>query len=112
MDAAGGWFCGRPQARGTVIRRRRAQITAKTGEEKLPETGWLRPPEATRPNEIWAMDFIFEKTKQGGQLKFLTVLDEGGRECLEIRTETRMTGRDVLKTLDELMQEHGKPKYV
>jgi putative transposase len=53
-----------------------------------------------------------DKTKHGGQLKFLTVLDEGCRECLEIRAETRMTGRDVLETLDELMQEHGKPKYV
>jgi putative transposase len=85
------------------------KLPRKRTMKKVLATGWVRPHEATRPNEIWAMDFIFDKTKHGGQLKFLTVLDEGCRECLKIRAESRMTGRDVLETLDELMQEHGKP---
>jgi putative transposase len=88
------------------------KLPRKRRKKKVPGTGWVRPHEATRSNEIWAMDFIFDKTKHGGQLKFLTVLDEGCRECLEIRAESWMTGRDVLETLDELMQEYGKPKYI
>jgi putative transposase len=58
------------------------------------------------------MDFVQDKTKQGGKLKLLTVIDEGCRECLEIRAEKRMTGRDVMETLDELMQERGKPEFI
>ena len=46
------------------------------------------------------------------KLKFLTVIDEGCRECLEIRAEKRMTGREVLETLDELMQEYGRPEFI
>jgi putative transposase len=88
------------------------KLPRKRTKKKVPATGWVRPHEATRSNEIWAMDFIFDKTKHGGQLKFLTVLDEGCRECLEIRAETRMTGRDVLETLDELIQEYGKPRFI
>jgi putative transposase len=88
------------------------QLPRKKARKKYVPTGWCRPYEATRPNEIWAMDFVYDRTKHGGQLKFLTVIDEGCRQCLEIRVEKRMMGRDVLETLDELMQEHGSPEFV
>jgi len=58
------------------------------------------------------MDFVHDRTKQGGKLKFLTVIDEGCRECLEIRAERKMTGRDVLETLDELIREYGRPEFI
>jgi len=58
------------------------------------------------------MDFMHDRTKHGGKLKILTFIDEGSRECLEIRTEKQMTGRDVLETLDELMQEHGRTEFI
>ena len=88
------------------------QLPRKRGKKKYIPTGWCRPYEATRPNEIWAMDFVHDRTKQGRKLKFLTVIDEGCRECLEIRAEKRMTGREVLETLDELMQEYGRPEFI
>jgi transposase InsO family protein len=88
------------------------QIPRKQPRKKYVPTGWTRPYEATRPNEIWAMDFVQDRTRHGERLKILTVLDEGSRECLEIRVGSRMTGRDVLETLDELMAEHGRPEYI
>jgi putative transposase len=88
------------------------QIPRKRGRKKYVPTGWCRPYEATRSNEIWAMDFVFDKTKHGVKMKFLNVIDEGCRECLEIRVEKRMTGREVLETLDELIQEYGNPEYI
>ena len=51
----------------------------------------MRPHEASWPDEIRAKEFIRNKTKHDGLLKFLTVLDEGCRECLEIR----ITGYDL-----------------
>jgi putative transposase len=88
------------------------QIPRKRPRKKYVPTGWCRPYEATQPNEIWAMDFVFDRIMHGGKLKFLTIIDEGCRECLEIRAERRMKGRDVLETLDELIQDHGKPEYI
>ena len=58
------------------------------------------------------MDFVHDETLFQAKVKYLTVLDEGCRECLEIRAEKRMGGRDVLETLDELMTEYGVPQYV
>jgi putative transposase len=58
------------------------------------------------------MDFVHDGTKYGGKMKFLTVIDEGCRECWEIRAEKRMTGWEVLETLDELMQEYGWPDFI
>jgi putative transposase len=97
---------------GRMYREKGLKLPGKWTKKKVKVTSWDRPHEATRRNEIWVMDFIVDKTKHGGQLKVLTVLEEGCRECLEIRAESRMTGRDILETLDELMQEYGKPKCI
>lgn len=73
---------------------------------------WQRPQEATRPNEVWCFDFVFDRTQYGQKLKMFTIVDEFTRECLEIRVEKRMTHQEVLETLDELVFERGKPKFV
>ena len=72
---------------------------------------WDRPQPATRPNEVWSFDFVFERTPYGRKLKMLVVIDEFTRECLEIRVEGRMRWQDVLETLDELIAERGAPTF-
>ena len=67
--------------------------------------------EANGPNEVWSYDFVFDRTQYGQKLKMLVVLDEYTRECLEIRVEKRMTSKEVIETLDELMAERGAPMY-
>lgn len=71
-----------------------------------------RPCPATRRNEVWSCDFIFDRTEYGQKLKILSIVDEYTRECLELRVEKRMNGISVLETLDELMTERGKPAYL
>lgn len=71
---------------------------------------WQRPQEATRPNEVWCFDFVFDRTQYGQKLKMFTIVDEFTRECLEIRVEKRMTHQEVLEILDELIFERGKPR--
>ena len=70
-----------------------------------------RPRPATKPNEVWCYDFLFDRTEYGQKLKILTVMDEYTRECLEVRVEKRMDSRHVMETLDELMRERGVPIY-
>ena len=64
-----------------------------------------------RPNAIWAMDFQFDETREGKQLKLLNVQDIFTRECLAIATERSITADDVTSLLDELVATHGRPAY-
>jgi putative transposase len=42
-------------------------------------------PKATRPNEIWTYDFVFDCDAAGRRLKLVTVMDEFTREGFAIR---------------------------
>ena len=42
-------------------------------------------------NHVWAYDFIFDRTREGRPLKFLTVVDEFTRECLTIEVARILT---------------------
>ena len=63
-------------------------------------------------NHVWAYDFVFDRTREGRPLKFLTVVDEYTRECLTIEVARRQTSRDVLRTLAKLMLRYGVPKHI
>ncbi len=65
-----------------------------------------------RPNAIWAMDFQFDETRDGRQLKILNVVDVFTRECLSNKTERSITADDVTTLLDQLVTEHGVPGYL
>ncbi|HAA74452.1 TPA: IS3 family transposase, partial [Candidatus Latescibacteria bacterium] len=63
-------------------------------------------------NHVWAYDFVFDRTREGRPLKFLTVVDEFTRECLTIEVARKQTSRDVLRTLAQLMLRYGVPKHI
>jgi len=55
---------------------------------------------------------VFDRTREGRLLKFLTVVDEFTRECLTIEVARKQTSRDVLRTLAQLMLRYGVPKHI
>ena len=63
-------------------------------------------------NHVWAYDFVFDRTGDGRQLKFLTVVDEYSRQCLAIDVHRKQTSREVLRTLAKLMLRYGVPKHI
>lgn len=64
------------------------------------------------PNAIWAMDFQFDETRDGRQLKLLNIQDIFTRECLSVKTERSITADDVTTLLDALVAQHGVPAYL
>ena len=46
---------------------------------------------------MWAYDFVFERSREGRPLKFLTVVDEFTRQCLaiEVARKQSSTGRSA-----------------
>lgn len=63
-------------------------------------------------NHIWAWDFIFDRDERGRSLKWLTVIDEFTRECLELLPARHLTSLDVIDRLIVLMNERGVPTYI
>ena len=99
---------GRERVR--IIRRREGlQVVRKRRKRKIlgTTTQWVN--RARFPGHVWSYDFVFDQTDDGRQLKCLTVVDEFTRQGLAIRIGRSLTGRDVVRILDQLFEEHGRP---
>mgnify|MGYP001819969915 FL=1 len=67
---------------------------------------------ATRRNEVWTLDFVWDVTEHGQRLKFLAVVDELTRECHAILAGTSIRSTDVQDLLERLFREHGRPDHL
>jgi putative transposase len=65
---------------------------------------------ASYPNHVWSVDFLFDTTENGRQVKFMPVLDEYTRECFRIDVSRSITSERVIHELERLFQAHGVPK--
>ncbi len=66
-----------------------------------------------RPNALWAMDFQFDRTIDGRQVKMLNIIDEYTRESLAIVADHSIGADRVVATLERLAVERGgSPAFV
>ena len=75
------------------------------------DNGILRQ-RALDPNQVWAWDFIFDRTSNGRSLKWLSLIDEYTRECLALEVGRTMTATDAVDVLIELVQARGVPGHI
>ena len=66
---------------------------------------------ATRPNEVWTYDFLFDSAGSG-TMKIMPVVDEFTRECLTLVVERNVNSERVLEELLRLFAKHGRPECV
>ena len=65
------------------------------------------------PNALWALDFQFDATIDGRQVKLLNIIDEFTRECLAIVVDHSIDAETVVGTLARLTIERGRsPAFV
>ena len=62
---------------------------------------------ATRVNEVWICDFVFNQTEDGRRLKWLPICDEFSRESVPLEVERRMESADVNRILDAAVIARG-----
>lgn len=86
-----------------VKRRKRKKVPVS---ERQP---LLRPLTA---NEVWSMDFVFDRTAEGRSVKCLTVVDDATREAVAIAPERAIGGQALTRILDRLHQERGLPRVI
>ncbi|MCP9496841.1 MAG: IS3 family transposase [Pyrinomonadaceae bacterium MAG19_C2-C3] len=69
-------------------------------------------PQASRPNEVWTYDFMFDRDAAGRRLKLLTLMDEFTREGLAIRVGRSFKAAQVKEVLREVGAKHGYPQFL
>jgi putative transposase len=67
---------------------------------------------AERKDDVWAWDFIFDRTENGRSIKWLSVIDEFTRECLVLEVNRTMTANDVVDVLIDLAALRGLPRHI
>ncbi len=84
--------------------RRPRKVRAKTTVGILPK--------ATRANQVWTYDFVFDQSLSGRTLKMLTLIDEYTRECLAVEVGVSITSERVRWILQRVCFEKGKPEMI
>ena len=65
-----------------------------------------------KPDEVWSMDFIFDRLASGRQLKILTMVDHFSRGLPDLLPQTSIKGGDVVEILERLRVQGRKPKVI
>lgn len=69
----------------------------------------IRP---SRANEVWSMDFVFDRIADGRSLKCLTVVDDATQEAVAIAPDQAISGVYVTRILEAVKRERGLPKVI
>ena len=91
------------EAKLQVRRRKRKKVPVG---ERQP---LLRP---TAANQVWSMDFVFDRTADGRVLKCLTIVDDATHEAVAIEVERAISGLMLTRVLDRLALTGGLPRTI
>lgn len=67
---------------------------------------------ATRPNEIWSMDFVHDNISDGRRFRCFNLVDDFTRESLVMHVERSIRSGDLVNIFEQLKSSRGLPKTV
>ena len=69
----------------------------------------MRP---TAANQVWSMDFVFDRTAEGRVIKCLVIVDDATHEAVAVEVERAISGHGLTRVLDRLALARGLPKVI
>lgn len=75
-------------------------------------SGGILRRKSERMNQVWSMDFIFDRTTNSRAIKILSIIDEYTRECIALSVSRKFTSDDVIAALVDLIAIRGVPAFV
>lgn len=63
-------------------------------------------------NQVWSMDFVFDRAAEGRVIKCLTIVDDATHESVAIVPERAISGHVLTRILDRLAVTRGLPKII
>ena len=73
---------------------------------------WRSPAAASRPNQIWVLDFVSDVLQSGRRFRVFNVEDQLTREGLAAEVDTSLPGQRVVRALDAIVAARGKPEMI
>lgn len=63
-------------------------------------------------NEVWSMDFVFDRIATGRTIKCLVIVDDATHESVAIVAEHSMGGDHLVRVLDQVCAQRGRPSAI
>ena len=86
------------------VRKRRRKKIPVSDRQPL-----IRPGAA---NEVWSMDFVFDRVATGRAIKSLAVVDDATHEPIAIVSEHSIGGDHLVRIMDRLCAQRGRPAVI
>jgi len=67
---------------------------------------------ATRPNQVWSVDFVHDRLADCRAIRLLTLIDTYTRECLALEVRRSWCSADVAEVLRQVVARRGKPHRI
>jgi len=83
-----------------------AHPTAKLSQARIV------PLVSSAPNQRWSLDFVSDQMTDGRRFRILTVIDNCTRECLALVADTSLSGARVVRELDAVIRQRGRPDTI
>lgn len=94
-----------------IYRELRLQVTRRPSKRKRSGLRLVLT-QPTRPNELWAMDFVSDALASGRRFRSLTIKDLFSREAVAIYVDLSIPGVHVAEVLSGLKQSRGLPAAI
>ena len=90
-----------------------AQLQVRRRKRKKVPVGDRQPLGRPRcANQIWSMDFVFDRTASGRSIKCLTIVDDATHESVAIVVERAIGGESLTRILNDLARNRGLPQAI
>lgn len=86
-----------------VRRRRRKKIPVAERQPLIRPSG---------PNQVWSMDFVFDRVASGRAIKCLVIVDDATHEAVAIVPEHSIGGSHLTRILDGVCSQRGRPAVI
>jgi putative transposase len=81
-------------------------------KKRLPERVKQPLTYTTSPNQMWSLDFMSDRLEDGRKVRLFNVMEDFNRESLAIEADTSLPTLRVIRILDRLINERGKPANI
>lgn len=88
------------------------QLGNKTPKRRVKAKLRQERTDATRSNQVWAMDFVHDQLATGRKLRILTIIDTHSRFAPATDPRFSYRGEDVVQTLERVCRQVGYPKVI
>jgi putative transposase len=84
----------------------------RRGKRRIPARVKQPLQQALAVNETWSMDFMSDSMVNCRKFRTLNIIDDATRAVLGIEIDTSLSARRVIRTLERIIEQEGKPQTI